>query len=759
MPFHFVYGTSPRQLSHWIDRHIRDQHPARAGSCTRLTAPRRSFSSEGVTATAFLTQSLGPLFENREPISWIQILELVKQSLHKDRPFRTIEPIARLLLDCKTNLVFTNTQQRFPAFLDKLLAPYDQTWIGLYQAYERRLSKFALYDSGDVWELAFTALKERTFVFPSPVHTLYWDGYLIPPPQERLWLKALIENYPNVTVYLTTPLSYRDPDDPFFMSAFHELGELAHTTLDLSETKWETSPYSHAHYGSAYEALGAVSRDISERNSTAVAVADRLPKRDRAALIRLLDRQIPFLPESGWLDDLRYTYHADAEKLGVTVFSEEEFTDYAERKWQSEMGARLAPRIRLGDLGTAYLGGTRVIYIPFFQGDVFPRVSPIASDIQAIEETKREWAEILRSTAYLYAEDTVLLRLICERFDGSVHLCSSDRDLKGKELPVSPFASRYPITQFVSSEQYSPSPQHPVLHPQHLEKIRTALFAKPLSISQLETFSQCPFRFLMESIVKMKAPDDGIALPGSVRGSVIHHILELAVKEPPDFDKIWDKSAIKFQTELAGVPAFFVAELKREAEACFRHVRAHPVHESWQTAASEWGFEWPLPLPSGTVVLRGRIDRVLVHPQSRSFIVIDYKTSSVLPSFGELVSGTSLQLPLYTAAVKALLLPDHRAAGALYWNLADGELSLGLIDKALGDAVLAAFDIGPRGKARVSEEEITAWQRRAIHETNRLIGELKTTDFSPKPQDLDFCRRSCSWKRLCNYPWMEEKNS
>ncbi|HAU39236.1 MAG TPA: hypothetical protein DCX07_16175, partial [Phycisphaerales bacterium] len=59
-------------------------------------------------------------------------------------------------------------------------------------------------------------------------------------------------------------------------------------------------------------------------------------------------------------------------------------------------------------------------------------------------------------------------------------------------------------------------------------------------------------------------------------------------------------------------------------------------------------------LPSGPILLRGKIDRVDRLPDSGATLVVDYKTGR-LPTNADLDAGRNLQMPLYAAAAEKLL--------------------------------------------------------------------------------------------------------
>ncbi len=71
-----------------------------------------------------------------------------------------------------------------------------------------------------------------------------------------------------------------------------------------------------------------------------------------------------------------------------------------------------------------------------------------------------------------------------------------------------------------------------------------------------------------------------------------------------------------------------------------------------------------------SIKLRGRIDRIDISDENgiRYFRVIDYKTGQS-PTGKDITEGRKIQLPLYIKAVNEQILPEHRFASGIYYNL------------------------------------------------------------------------------------------
>ncbi len=215
------------------------------------------------------------------------------------------------------------------------------------------------------------------------------------------------------------------------------------------------------------------------------------------------------------------------------------------------------------------------------------------------------------------------------------------------------------------------------------------------SVSQLETYGECPFRYFSNRVLNLNiAEDEETELTSMKKGSLAHKILfefydlrrdesPIAACEDAEFegavnllrqiarnhlaaeeaqrplnraDKLfWD---IEVERLIGGhgrtgiLPAFLEAERERDLEVQPRYfevefgpsVRSEPADP--QLGSTE-------AITVGGVSLSGRIDRIELG--NGMFVIGDYKTGSTTPKLNDLLEGRSLQLPLYVAVVEQLL--------------------------------------------------------------------------------------------------------
>ena len=215
---------------------------------------------------------------------------------------------------------------------------------------------------------------------------------------------------------------------------------------------------------------------------------------------------------------------------------------------------------------------------------------------------------------------------------------------------------------------------------------------RPYSISQLETYKKCPFRYFLERILKIEIADEPDEEIEAVEiGSLLHSIMY-------DFYSEILKKNIKLQNctdtifSIAEEIIFDIAEkhsdliLKDSPFAFYEKEkifglngnRKHSIlHQFLLTERNDTSGKIPKyfeanfgvedieqdsslsvsdPLLLDDIKLRGKIDRIDINKNENTFEIIDYKTGSKRVSKAEIEEGLSLQLPIYVWAAKELLL-------------------------------------------------------------------------------------------------------
>ncbi|MCF6269661.1 MAG: PD-(D/E)XK nuclease family protein [Melioribacteraceae bacterium] len=215
---------------------------------------------------------------------------------------------------------------------------------------------------------------------------------------------------------------------------------------------------------------------------------------------------------------------------------------------------------------------------------------------------------------------------------------------------------------------------------------------RPYSISQLETYKKCPFRYFLERVLKIEVADEPDEEIEAVEiGSLLHSIMydfyseimkrNIKLHNCSDAvfkvaeDIIFDIAEKHSDLILKDSPfAFYEKEKlfglngKREHSILYQFILTERNDTSGRIPKyfeANFGVEdveqdssisVSTPLMLDDIELRGKIDRIDVNNNDNTFEVIDYKSGSKTITKAEIIEGLSLQLPIYIWAAKELLL-------------------------------------------------------------------------------------------------------
>lgn len=209
------------------------------------------------------------------------------------------------------------------------------------------------------------------------------------------------------------------------------------------------------------------------------------------------------------------------------------------------------------------------------------------------------------------------------------------------------------------------------------------------SISQLETYASCPFKYFAERVLGIKSLEEPAEeIEPLEMGSLLHSILyefyfELKQKKivlKNCSDKIF-KSAEELLFNIAEVkvqqisfdsPNTFYEKEKilgingnKKHSILFKFIEYERANEDlFIPEYFEFQFgkfsvadskETLTELKVNDVNLRGKIDRIDINPENNSLKIVDYKLSGKKPARTDIENGLSLQLPIYMLAAKKFL--------------------------------------------------------------------------------------------------------
>lgn len=336
---------------------------------------------------------------------------------------------------------------------------------------------------------------------------------------------------------------------------------------------------------------------------------------------------------------------------------------------------------------------------------------------------------------------------------------------------------------------------------------------KPFSVTQLETYGECPFRYLSGEVLELKPiEDEETGLVGKEKGSIAHKILfdfyhyrrdapPIPACEDVEFEEalnllrqiaqdhlneeeakrllnraeklFWDLEVERFiggHGRTGVLPTFLEAERERNLEVRPRHFEVRFGIKGTKHTDPCLGSDEPITV--GEVSLSGKIDRVELG--NGMFVIGDYKTGSTTPKLNDLLEGRSLQLPLYVAVVEQLLkqqspsiqgladdLESVQGVGGVYYVLQEeSKAELGIGDK---DYNGRAFQVSSRSgqllpnsrypiedmNADSDSDPIGAIVDEAIKHANQYVRSIADGDFQLTSHDKTKVCRYCSFKRIC----------
>jgi len=254
---------------------------------------------------------------------------------------------------------------------------------------------------------------------------------------------------------------------------------------------------------------------------------------------------------------------------------------------------------------------------------------------------------------------------------------------------------------------------------------------REFSISQLETYAKCPFKYFMQYVLKVSeigGPTEEVE-PIEI-GSVLHKILyefyttlrkqKLVLTNCSDeeFEKAEElifsiaernldsplfSSEISFyeRERILGIDndknesilhQFLVKEREQPKNLIPSHFEV--AFGSIQSRIKDEILSLPEPIVGNNVQFRGKIDRIDINSEEKSFDIVDYKLNlSRKPTRADLEDGISLQLPLYLFAAKKLfeekgikLSPSEVYLYSLKFNQKEfGKQKISLIDRKVED--------------------------------------------------------------------------
>lgn len=219
-----------------------------------------------------------------------------------------------------------------------------------------------------------------------------------------------------------------------------------------------------------------------------------------------------------------------------------------------------------------------------------------------------------------------------------------------------------------------------------------AFVEKEFSVSQLETYALCPFKFFSERLLYLDVVEEPTEEIEALEiGKLLHNILfefftqirkeDLALQNCSDktfnyaVKKIFNIAESHIENAPFHSPLSFYDKEKilgigGEQKQSILYKVLEEEHNDETGAVPEYfetafgkirkiGIDKRLsrqePINIGGIKLRGKMDRIEINQEENTFNVVDYKLSGNKPSARDILDGLSLQLPVYLQAAQELL--------------------------------------------------------------------------------------------------------
>jgi ATP-dependent helicase/DNAse subunit B len=248
-----------------------------------------------------------------------------------------------------------------------------------------------------------------------------------------------------------------------------------------------------------------------------------------------------------------------------------------------------------------------------------------------------------------------------------------------------------------------------------------------VSVSSLESYLQCPFRYFAASLLRLKTspPRPEERLDFSLQGEIVHAVLAAWLVEGAEITPLFERIFAEKCREESIRPGYHTERLRN---AMLKDLQRFAADTEWPRAqfSSQAEKEFQVPLDD-TFQITGRIDRIDTDAEGRAY-VIDYKYSAPERVKARKDAG-QLQGPVYALAAERAF--GVRPAGMFFVGVKKEVRYVGWSDSGLLEA-----DPIPAEWAQ-TEGHVLA-----------IVANIRLGRVAPAPADSDVCRY-CDVRDVC----------
>lgn len=342
------------------------------------------------------------------------------------------------------------------------------------------------------------------------------------------------------------------------------------------------------------------------------------------------------------------------------------------------------------------------------------------------------------------------------------HLSWSVQEVSADVTPAEPLQERSVPTDF----RLSPASRLQVWQANRLEHV--------YSVTELETYRRCPYAYWLERIVGLRAVEgENWELTPQEVGVMIHGVLESFYQRHQaqfaqtdgavsgreefgaDLDLLVDQAVTALQKDFERRNLL----VERQVQRIKRAVRAlvgrdledldqqrrplRPRYFEWSFGDAQTGPFIVEGKGGRKIKLRGKVDRIDVDEQQKTFMVLDYKTGSRKITGRDIERGDSLQLPIYIQAVQTLLLPDYTPIGGVFFSLADMSKQDGMLCL---DTVADYFEFSMRSSSIMPRDKWQALLEESLGHVRETVADIEAGRFPPTE---GLCSNYCPYQDMC----------
>jgi ATP-dependent helicase/DNAse subunit B len=338
----------------------------------------------------------------------------------------------------------------------------------------------------------------------------------------------------------------------------------------------------------------------------------------------------------------------------------------------------------------------------------------------------------VRAAADLEREERVLFDTAVSRASMLVTLSYPEFDSRGESNLPSLFLDDLLLLP-QQSRAVRPAPRH-VLMPAPPPAIgASALLASlrektaRVSVSSLESYLQCPFRYFAGSLLRLKTspPRPAERLDFSIQGEIVHGVLAEWLAQRGDIAAVFQRIFSEKCQEKSIRPGYHTERLRN---AMLEDLKRFAADTQWPRAQFSSQAEKPFAVPlDDNFQVTGRIDRIDTDAEGRAY-VIDYKYSAPERVKARKDAG-QLQGPVYALAAERAF--GVRPTGMFFVGVKKEVRYIGWSDSDLLEA-----------------DPIPAEWAQTAAQVLRIVSDVRLGRLAPAPADKDVCRY-CDIRDVC----------